>query len=66
MWPTGRKHCQNMAISDVTTVSEEGFVILVLENYWESGQLKVWRNTKQSKVAYDETTDQKKKESNIR
>jgi len=55
-----------MAISDVTTVSEEGFVILVLENYWESGQLKVWRNTKQSKVAYDETTDQKKKESNIR
>jgi len=35
-----RKHCAKLPISEMVTVSDEAFTLLLLENYWEGWSTK--------------------------
>ena len=55
-----RKHCAKMPISEMATVSDEAFTLLLLENYWDQWSTKNIDEYK-SEVTIDEATNQKKK-----
>jgi len=55
-----RKNCAKLPISEMATVSDEAFTLLLLENYWEGWSTKNLDEYK-SEVTIDETTNQKKK-----
>ena len=55
-----RKHCAKLPISEMATVPDEAFTLLLLENYWEQWSTKNLDEYK-SEVTIDETTNQKKK-----
>jgi len=55
-----RKNCAKLPISEMATISDEAFTLLLLENYWEGWSTKNLDEYK-SEVTIDETTNQKKK-----
>jgi len=55
-----RKHCAKLPISEMATISDEAFTLLLLENYWDQWSTKNLDEYK-SEVTIDETTNQKKK-----
>ncbi len=48
----------------MATISDKAFTLLLLENYWEGWSTKNLEEYK-SEVTYNETTNQRKKESNM-
>ena len=55
-----RKNCAKLPISEMATISDKAFTLLLLENYWEGWSTKNLDEYK-SEVTIDETTNQKKK-----
>ena len=55
-----RKHCAKLPISEMATISDEAFTLVLLENTGRAGQPKKLDEYK-SEVTIDETTNQRKK-----